>query len=137
MLFRSFQWATGAVRYDYYEMQGEVGNFLVRDVEGRWTADNPNASKPRIWNRYSEYWRNYQNTYWLQESDYIRLKNLEFGYNVPQSICNKVYLKGAKVYFTGLNLLTFTKIKDFDPESTSAIAYPLNKVYNFGVTLTF
>ena len=132
-----FQWATGAVRYDYYEMQGEAGNFLVRNVEGRWTEDNPNSSKPRIWNRYSEYWRNYQNTYWLQESDYFRLKNLEFGYNVPKSVCNKVYLKGAKFYFTGLNLLTFTKIKDFDPETTSATAYPLNKVYNLGVTLTF
>ncbi len=132
-----FQWATGAVRNDYYQMQGEVGNFLVRDVEGRWTEDNPNATKPRIWNRYSEYWRNYQNTYWLQDSDYLRLKNLEFGYNVPSSICNKVSLKGAKLYFTGLNLLTFTKIKDFDPESTSATAYPLNKVYNLGITLTF
>jgi len=132
-----FQWAAGAVRYNYYEMQGEVGNFLVQDVEGRWTEDNPNASKPRIWNRYSEYWRNYQNTYWLQNSDYLRLKNLEFGYNLPQSTCNKVYLKGAKIYFTGLNLLTFTKIKDFDPESNTATAYPLNKVYNLGVTLTF
>lgn len=132
-----FQWATGAVRYDYYEMQGEVGNFLVRDVEGRWTADNPDAQKPRIWNRYSEYWRNYQNTYWLQESDYIRLKNLELGYNVPSNLCRKVSLNGAKVYFTGLNLLTFTNIKDFDPETTSATAYPLNKVFNLGVTLTF
>jgi TonB-linked SusC/RagA family outer membrane protein len=131
------QWATGAVRYDYYEMQGEVGNFLKRDVEGRWTEDNPDATKPRIWNRYSEYWRNYQNTYWLQNSDYIRLKNLEFGYNVPENICRKVFLKGAKIYFTGLNLLTITKIKDFDPETTSATAYPLNKVYNLGVTLTF
>jgi TonB-dependent starch-binding outer membrane protein SusC len=131
------QWATGAVRYDYYEMQGEVGNFLKRDVEGRWTADNPDATKPRIWNRYSEYWRNYQNTYWLQESDYIRLKNLEFGYNVPSNLCYKVFLKGAKIYFTGLNLLTFTKIRDFDPETTSATAYPLNKVFNLGVTLTF
>lgn len=131
------QWATGAVRYDYYQMQGEVGNFLKRDVEGRWTEDNPNASKPRIWNRYSEYWRNYQNTYWLQDSDYLRLKNLEFGYTVPENICSKVSLKGARIYFTGLNLLTFTKIEDFDPETTSATAYPLNKVYNLGVTLTF
>jgi len=131
------QWAAGAVRYDYYEMQGEVGNFLARDVEGRWTVNNPNATKPRIWNRYSEYWRNYQNTYWLQESDYIRLKNLELGYNVPGNICSRVYLKGAKVYFTGMNLLTFTKIRDFDPETTSATAYPLNKVFNLGVNLTF
>lgn len=131
------QWATGAVRNNYYEMQGEVGNFLKQDVEGRWTTSNPDASKPRIWNRYTEYWRNNQNTYWLQNSDYIRLKNLEIGYNVPKTACSKLYLNGMRVYFTGLNLLTLTKVKDFDPETTSATSYPLNRVLNLGLTLTF
>lgn len=132
-----FQWATGAIRNDYYEMQGEVGNFLERDVNGRWTEDNPDANKPRIWNRYSEYWRNNQNTYWLQKSDYVRLKNLELGYNFPEFVCNRFFMTGMRVYFTGMNLLTITGIKDFDPESNSATSYPLNKVYNLGVTLTF
>jgi len=132
-----FQWARGAVRNNYYEMQGETGNFLLQDVEGRWTPDNPDATKPRIWNRYSEYWRNNQNTYWLQNSDYIRLKNFEFGYSLPADICKKMLMSSVQVYFTGLNLLTFTKVKDFDPETTSATAYPLNKVYNLGITLTF
>lgn len=132
-----FQWAAGAIRNNYYEMQGEVGNFLVQDVEGRWTADNTNATKPRIWNRYSEYWRNNMNTYWLQNSDYIRLKNLELGYNLPELLCKKMMMDDVRIYFTGLNLLTITGIKDFDPESTSATSYPLNKVYNLGITLTF
>ncbi len=132
-----FQWATGAVRYDYYEMQGEAGNYLKRDVEGRWTTDNIDAVKPRIWNRYFEYWRSNANTYWLHNANYLRLKNLEIGYNVPQSLTRKVYLQGATIYFTGTNFLTFTGIKDFDPETTSPTAYPLNKVYNIGVLLTF
>jgi TonB-dependent starch-binding outer membrane protein SusC len=42
-----------------------------------------------------------------------------------------------RIYFTGLNLLTFDKLRDFDPESTSANSYPLNKVYNIGASLTF
>ncbi|WP_225975263.1 SusC/RagA family TonB-linked outer membrane protein [Anseongella ginsenosidimutans] len=132
-----FQWAAGAVRNDYYEMQGEVGNFLARDVEGRWTPENPDADQPRIWNRYSEYWRSNDNTYWLQSSDYVRLKSFELGYNLPASLCESLHMSAASIYFTGLNLLTFTGVEDFDPESTSAVAYPLNKVYNFGVTLTF
>jgi TonB-linked SusC/RagA family outer membrane protein len=131
------QWATGAVRYDYYEMQGETGNFLKRNVEGRWTESNPNANKPRIWNRYAEYWRNNQNTYWLQESNYLRLKNLEVGYNVPASLISKFHVEGIRIYFTGMNLLTFTKIKDFDPETTSATAYPLNKIFNLGINFNF
>lgn len=134
-----FQWATGAIRNNYYQMQGEVGNFLVQDVEGRWTPEAPDASKPRIWNRYNEYWRETSgnNTYWLQNSDYVRLKNFELGYSIPTEVCRKFWASGAQIYFTGLNLLTFTKVKDFDPESTSATAYPLNKVYNLGVSLTF
>ncbi|MDD3190023.1 MAG: SusC/RagA family TonB-linked outer membrane protein, partial [Fermentimonas sp.] len=132
-----FQWATGAVRYDYFDMQGEAGNYLKRDVEGRWTEDNPTAEKPRIWNRYFEYWRSNQNTYWLQSSDYLRLKNVEIGYNIPKSITHKLSMEDIRIYLTGTNLLTFTGIEDFDPETTSPTAYPLNKVYNLGVSLTF
>jgi len=132
-----FQWAVGAVRNNYYDMQGEVGNFLMQDVTGRWTPENPTADQPRIWNRYSEYWRSNSNTYWYQNSDYLRLKNLEFGYNLPASFTKKLSISQAQIYFTGMNLLTFTGVKDFDPESTSATAYQLNKVYNLGISLTF
>lgn len=132
-----FQWATGAVRNNYYEMQGEVGNFLKEDIKDRWTEDHPNADKPRIWNRYSEYWRNQKNTYWLQNTDYLRLKNLEIGYNVPDKWLSKVWVKGLRIYVSGLNMFTLTGLKDFDPESDSATSYPLNRVYNVGANITF
>ncbi|MET3112555.1 TonB-linked SusC/RagA family outer membrane protein [Pedobacter sp. CG_S7] len=132
-----FQWAMGAVRNNYFETQGEAGNFLQQDVDGRWTIENPTADQPRTWNRYSEYWRSNSNTYWYQSSNYLRMKNMEFGYNLPGTFTKKFGVRNAQVYFTGLNLLTFTAVKDFDPESTSGIAYPLNKVYNFGISLTF
>lgn len=132
-----FQWATGAIRYDYYEFNGESGNYLVRDMEGRWTEENPSSTKPRAWNRYFEYWRSNQNTYWVHNADYIRLKNIEVGYNFPNSITDKLSMEALRIYFTGANLFTLSKIKDFDPETTSQTAYPLNKVYNLGVSLTF
>ena len=131
------QWATGAVVNRYYEMQGESGNFLVSDAEGRWTTDNTVATKPRTWNRYGEYWRdNDNNTYWLASTDYMRLKNFEIGYNLP-SLINKFGLSGARIYFNGTNLLTLDKLTDFDPESTRATDYPLNKTFNIGVNVTF
>ena len=132
-----FQGATGAMRNSYYEMQGEAGNYLVDDAEGRWTVDNPNGNKPRTWNRYNEYWRNNANTYWLQTTDYLRLKNVEIGYNLGNLNSSKYVLSGVRVYFSGLNLLTFDNLKDFDPESTTGTSYPLNKVYNIGIALTF
>ena len=132
-----FQGAFGAIRNNYYEMQGEVGNYLLDNIEGRWTADNIDASKPRAWNRYNEYWRANQNTYWLQASDYVRLKNFELGYSFSDSFCQKLKLNKLQLFCSGQNLLTWTKVKDFDPETTTALAYPLNRVYNLGVSLTF
>jgi hypothetical protein len=119
-------------------MQGEAGNFLAADADGRWTVDNPDATKPRTWNRYYGYWREQSNTYWLRSTDYMRLKNIEVGYNVASlSTVKSLGIENLRVFFTGLNLVTFDKLKDFDPESTSATSYPLNKVYNIGVSLTF
>ena len=132
-----FQWATGAVRYRYYEMQGEAGNFLKKDAEGRWTADNPSSTQPRTWNRYGEYWRNNRNTYWLQNSDYLRLKNLEVGYIVPRNILNFFSLEGLRIYLSGQNLITFDKMDDFDPESENSQSYPTSRIINVGLNLTF
>lgn len=133
------QWATGAVRNRYYEFNGESGNFFASDAEGRWTVDNITASKPRTWNRYGEYWRdNEKNTYWLEKTDYLRLKNIVIGYdlhNIPA--IQKMGLSGFRVYVSGVNLLTWDNLTDFDPESTSATAYPLNKVISFGANITF
>ena len=133
-----FQWATGAERYRYYEMQGEAGNFLAQDAKGRWTEDNPNTTKPRTWNRYFGYWREQRNTYWLESADYLRLKSLEIGYNLSSfNLVRNMGVEDFRIYFTGFNLLTFDKMHDFDPESTSSTSYPLNKVFNIGVSLTF
>ncbi len=132
-----FQWAAGAVVNRYYEFAGESGNFLVSDAEGRWTESNQVTNKPRTWNRYSEYWRdNENNTYWLSKTDYLRLKNFEIGYSLPASI-KKIGLSAVRIYFNGVNLLTLDKLTDFDPESTSATAYPLNKTFNIGVNVIF
>lgn len=132
-----FQWATGAIRNSYYEFEGEAGNYLVNEVEGRWTENNQDAEKPRAWNRYSEYWRNQSNTYWLQKTDYLRLKNLEIGYNCPKEWLSKIYVQNLRLYVSGMNLFTITGLKDFDPEASSTTSYPLNRVYNVGINLTF
>lgn len=131
------QGATGGVRNSYYEMQGEAGNFLQQNADGRWTVDNTDATKPRAWNRYNEYWRNYANTYWLETTDYVRLKTCEIGYTIPNINISKGYATSLRIYFSGMNLLTIDNLKDFDPESPSDTNYPLNKVYNVGITLTF
>jgi TonB-linked SusC/RagA family outer membrane protein len=131
-----FQGAAGAVK-SYVINSGKIGNFLQSSAEGRWTVDNPNASKPRTWDGAGEYWStSVNNTYWLVDNNYLRLKNMQVGYNIPGALITRIGLSQCAVFFTGLNLVTFTKSKSFDPE-TIGNTYPLNKVYNLGLRVSF
>lgn len=132
------QGAAGAVTI-HYSNSGLFGNFMKDDAEGRWTEDHPTASKPRAWNFSEEYWMEgygINNTYFLRSTDYLRLKNIELGYNLPGSVNNKLGIKGARIYFSGLNLFTLTKLKDYDPETNTYRGYPPVKVYNLGISVT-
>jgi len=146
-----FQGATGGVRYIRTE-SGEIGNFLKDFYDKRWTEENPDSKGPRTFIDSSEYWRNYNNTYFLHKTDYIRLKNIELGYNLPASFNQKVGIKNLRIYLSAYNLFTFSPdLKDFDPETTthtnsnqlyestqtSGQSYPVQRVINAGVSLTF
>jgi TonB-linked SusC/RagA family outer membrane protein len=131
-----FQGVAGSVAYISPE-SGEIGNFYNDYAVNRWTPSNPSSTYPRAWNRDNEYWRSQGNTFWLHETDYIRLKNIEIGYNLPDGVLNTLGLAGFRVYANGLNLLTLSKEKLIDPELTSGQAYPLQRIFNFGLTLTF
>jgi hypothetical protein len=142
-----FQGAAGAER-TYENFSGECGNYLYNEIKDRWTEANPNSTHPRTWNRNLEYWMTDgapNNTYWVKNSDYLRLKSVEIGYNVPVKVSKRVGIEGLRIYVSGQNLLTFTSLNDYDPESpntspTSGVlngVYPLNKTINFGLSITF
>ena len=133
------QAATGAVNYINTE-SGEIGNYLKSFADGRWTANNTTASKPRTFNRGNEYWVGNGNTYFLKKTDYLRLKNLQFGYTLPKRLTEKVGIQLFRVFISGYNLLTYSPdYKDFDPEASagSGQSYPLQRVVSAGLTLTF
>jgi TonB-linked SusC/RagA family outer membrane protein len=133
-----FQGATGAVAY-VKTFSGQVGNYLKDFADNRWTTENPSSEYPRAFNRDEEYWRSQQNTYFLKNTDYIRLKNIELGYSLPKSILAKTPIQNLRVYVSGFNLLTFDKLKVFDPEGNVSTGqfYPQQKVYNVGASITF
>ncbi|MCR5350944.1 MAG: TonB-dependent receptor [Bacteroidales bacterium] len=81
-------------------------------------------------------------TRYLQNAAYIRLKNLQFGYTLPQSLTGKIGLSRARVFVSGENLWTGSKLmRLFDPETVSGgrsgNAYPLSRTWSFGLSLTF
>jgi len=90
---------------------------------------------------------NYQcQTRWIQNAAYIRLKNVQLGYTLPRKWTRKVGIEALRLYVTGDNLWTYTKLfSTFDPETLSAGAYnstygamyPILKNYAFGVNINF
>ncbi|WP_297336457.1 TonB-dependent receptor [Algoriphagus sp.] len=133
-----FQGALGARQYVSAGESGNIGNFLLDIYENRWTIDNPSSVHPRIANRSDQYYSN-GNTYWFRSTDYLRLKNVEIGYNLPQAMADRIGVGNLRVYLNGLNLLTWDKLKVYDPESNNSTGqyYPQARIISTGLSVTF
>lgn len=120
------------------DRQGTAGNYFNYDAVGRWTPDNIDAKKPRIFERYEEYWRDaYRTNYSYHNSAYARLKNLEISYTIPQKIQKSIWLKNASIFTSGQNLLLlYSGNGIMDPEVGQDNYYPLMKVYAAGVRIS-
>ncbi|MDH7460737.1 TonB-dependent receptor [Chitinophagaceae bacterium 26-R-25] len=120
---------------------GTVGNFYSSWADNRWSPTNTNGSYPRVDTRTSSSVNGglYPNTFWLNDASFLRLKNLELGYNLPQSLISRIRMQGARFYVNGFNLFTITKVKDYDPEGSNAAGqfYPQQKIINIGVNVRF
>lgn len=103
-----------------------------------WTPENPDATFPRLTPTIGVNGTN--SSFWVKNSAYFRLKNVNLGMKVPQTLTNKLGIESARIYVSGQNLLTFTKFwKGFDPEqnNNNAEFYPLMKTYTVGLNLKF
>ena len=144
----SMQWAglgkaqtTNKVMPFTFNAQNSYGQALVEHLD-RWTPENPDARYPRL-SAGSNSYNERTSTFWLQNSSYLRLKNIELSYTLPKNWTSRVHLSGVKFFVNGYNLITITGIKDRDPEllgftnGTSSGYVPNSKAYNFGVNIQF
>jgi len=131
-----FQGALGSVQYVSPE-SGEIGNYYKLYADNRWTPENTTSSFPRTWNRDDEYWRSQGNTFWLQNMNYARLKNFELGYSLSSGVNKTLGIEGLRFYVNGSNLLTLSKQKLIDPETTGGTSYAPQRIVTGGLTLTF
>lgn len=109
-----------------------------KQMEEAWTPENRSNTMPMIGDPVSF---NHPSTYTLFNNSYLRLKTFQIGYSLPKNLINKVGLNRFRVYFSGDNLLTFTKYEGMDPEKAVGegvyIQYPQNKVISFGCNVEF
>jgi hypothetical protein len=74
----------------------------------------------------------------LRNGSFLRLKSAEIGYNFTKNQLKGIRMKSARLYANGLNLLTVTGFKLWDPEmGTSGLGYPIQKVFNLGLRVEF
>jgi hypothetical protein len=79
-----------------------------------------------------------QSSWWLRDGSFLRLKSVEVGYSLPQRLAKAMYLTNLRIYFNGLNLVTWSHFKLWDPEMAGqGFGYPIQKVFNFGVNVNF
>jgi len=78
-------------------------------------------------------------TWWYRDASYLRLKNIELGYNLSSKWVKSLHLTAIRLYVQGENLYTWDKVKFWDPEVTgrSGSRYPISSTYTFGLNVTF
>jgi len=122
---------------------GQVGSnraLLAWVADNHWSESNRDlyAEWPRLSNvNSSGNANNFQtSTYWMKTTSYLRLKQMEIGFTIPETSGLKNV--GIRTYISGTNLLTFSNFDLWDPEmGGNGLAYPLQKVFNFGVQFNF
>ncbi len=110
-------------------------NISQHYYDNRWTPENPNSKYPRLTTEDNA--NNFQtNSIWLADASFLKLRNCEVYYKVPQSYLSKYKLKSAKFYVRGIDLLCFDSIDLSDPESIGA-SYPMTRSVSLGFSLGF
>ena len=115
------------------------GQLLKAYSDSHWSEDNRDIYA--LYPRYSAY-ENKNNTqvstWWMRDGSFLRLKQMEFGYTLPQKLTNKIHIDNLRVYFQGNNLLCWSKFKLWDPElAGEGFNYPIQRTFNIGVNVTF
>lgn len=108
-------------------------------ADSHWSEENRNLYA--LWPRLStnEMKNNTQRSSWfMRNGAFLRLKTVELGYSIPQNILSKAYIKSARAYVSGNNLLLFSGFKLWDVEmGGNGLGYPIQRVINLGVQIGF
>lgn len=137
-----FQKGMGIYMANAFFNAGQVQQW---QIDNMWTTTNPNrwASYPKLGNTNFGGGDQLSSTYWLRNSSFIRLKNLQLGYSIPKGISEKLKLSSLRIYISGQNLFTLNHFyQGWDPEmnqtyNNASNFYPISSVYTVGINVKF
>ena len=145
--FFSMNWTAATERslvLDYFFRKpfgNNANNALMQfHADNRWTpATAETATVPRFATKSMDY-NSYTSSLWVKNGNFLKLKTLTIGYNFKErKALKKLGISQLGIKFSGYNLLTFDSFKIMDPECTPGLtdSYPIIKIYNIGINLTF
>lgn len=126
----------GPMVVPFYNDNGNVWQDMVGK---RWTADNPTDRHPRM--NYDSRTANTRSSYYIYDASFLRLKNIEVGYTLPERWTAKLRMSKLRIYAGIQNAWTLTDFPGWDPERPStniaSEVYPQVRIYNFGLNIGF
>ena len=126
-----------------YERQQPLANLLSYRI-GRWTGDGSTNAQPRLTTAANK--NGVLSDFFVEDGSFLRLRNLQIGYLIPEKITGKAGIKKFRVYAAGNNLATLTRYRGFDPDFNSGSSltggvdlgfYPQARSIMFGLELTY
>lgn len=128
-------------------INNEVAGYISGDMGhpsnmwlNAWTPENKSTNIPRLGMIDDPSMSKNISDFWVQDASYIRLKNLQLGYSLPQSFLRKLGVETMRVYYSAENLLTLHKMMvSIDPENTDqrGAQFPITSTHSIGINLTF
>lgn len=120
--------------------QGSSRGNLLSNITDRWTEANPRQDVfyPRL--SIGNMNMNYEtSTWWLKNTSYLRLKNIELSYTLPDRWMKRIHINNARIFIQGVNLLTFSKFKLWDVElgDGRGAKYPNIGSVSLGINFNF
>jgi TonB-linked SusC/RagA family outer membrane protein len=135
----------GSARSSFWINAGSTAPFIGNRAmlqyygDSHWTEDNRDLYA--LWPRLSENaMPNNQvtSTWFMRDGSFLRLKTAEIGYTIPLNFVRKIKMQNVRLYISGNNLAVWAPFKMWDPEmGDNGLAYPLQRVFNFGINIEF
>ena len=117
----------------------------LREVQNYWTPENPSTTQTRL--GLGDFNDNDRpSTWWIEDGSFVRVRNFQLGYTLPQGLLDRLTMTGLRLYVGGENLVTFTRYRGYDPEISSGTPasppvdngnYPLPRLYVVGLNFSF